>query len=269
MSKRSSTRRLSYDATERKTSRSSVCQLLQTEFPGVFGPAVTRLFCERIDEIYERFHPPGARFCAGQCLWIAVAVDDPPTRNKRIEQTRLLPVVLDLVTCDDVDDAVAGSVRAKTRPKKVVRLFHQAYAQGGLLTEADVSLLLHLPINTVSAMVLKHEREAGERIPRRGTIHDLGRSVTHKRIICYKRLVEKKTTSQVAQETFHSPKEVEYYVQSLRRVHLCHCAGMGAEDIAAATGRSLSLVREYLDLIAEFNLSNIPSDDQENDERTQ
>jgi hypothetical protein len=263
MNKRPATRRHSYDATERKTFRSSLCHLLQTEFPGVFGPAVTRLFGERIEELYQRFHPPGSRFAAGQCLWIAVAVDDPPRRHRRIEETRLVPDVLDLVTAEDVEEAVSGSVRAKTRPKKILRLFRQAHAQGGLLTEADVSLLLHLPINTVSAVVLKHEREEGQTIPRRGTIHDLGRSVTHKRIICYKRLVEKKTTSQVAQETFHSPEEVEYYVQSLRRVHLCHSSGMGEEDIAAATGRSLSLVREYLDLIREFNLTNIASDGKE------
>jgi Protein of unknown function (DUF1670) len=263
MNKRPPTRRQSYDPTERKTFRSSLCHLLQSEFPGVFGPAVTRLLSERIDELYERFHPPGSRFRAGQCLWIAVAVDDFPTRNKRIEQTRLVPVVLDLVTSDDVEDAVAGSVRAKTRPKKILRLFRQAHAQGGLLTEADVSLLLHLPINTASKVVLKQEREEGQTIPRRGTLHDMGRSVTHKRIICYKRLVEKKTTSQVAQETFHSPEDVEYYVQSLRRVHLCHSIGMCEEDIAAATGRSLSLVREYLELIRDFNLTNIPSGNQE------
>jgi hypothetical protein len=257
MNKRPGTRRQSYDATERKTFRSSLCHLLQSEFPGVFGPAITHLLSERIDELYERFHPPGSRFRTGQCLWIAVAVDDFPTRNKRIEQTRLVPVVLDLVTAADVEDAVAGSVRAHTRPKKIARLCRQAYAQGGVLTEADVSLLLHLPINTVGAAVLKQERETGETIPRRGTIHDLGRSVTHKRIICYKRLVEKKTTSQVAEETFHSPEDVEYYVQSLRRVLLCQRAGMSEEDIAAATGRSLSLVREYLELIRDFNLTTL------------
>jgi hypothetical protein len=263
MTKPSPTRRQSYDATEPKTFRSSLCHLLQSEFPGVFGPAVTRLLSERIDELYERFHPPGSGFGAGQCLWIAVAVDAFPSRNQRIEQTRLVPVVLDLVTAEDVEEAVTGSVRAKTRPKKVVRLFDQAYAQGGLLTEADVSLLLHLPINTVSAVVLKQEREAGQTVPRRGTIHDMGRSVTHKRIIGYQRLVEKKTTSQVAQETFHTPEAVEYYVQSLRRVHLCHSNGMSEEDIAAATGSSLFLVREYLELIRDFHLTKIPGGEEE------
>jgi hypothetical protein len=262
MNKRPPTRRHSYDATERKTFRNSLCHLLQTEFPGVFGPAVTRLFSESIAQLYERFHPPGSRFAAGQCLWIAVAIDDPPRHGKFIEHTRLVPVVLDLVTAEDLEDAVAGSVRAKTRPKKVLRLFRQAYAQGGLLTEADVSLLLHLPINTISAVVLKHERDTRQTIPRRGTVHDMGRSVTHKRIICYKRLVEKKTTSQVAEETFHSPQEVEYYVQNLRRVQLCQSAGMSEDDIVAATGRSLSLVREYLELIRDFNLT-LPRNDKE------
>jgi hypothetical protein len=91
-------------------------------------------------------------------------------------------------------------------------------------------------------------------LPCRGTIHDMGRSVSHKAIICYKRLVEKKPTSQVAQETFHSAEEVEYYVQTLRRVQLCKDSGMDLEDIAQATGHSQSLVREYLDLIEQFQL---------------
>ena len=96
-------------------------------------------------------------------------------------------------------------------------------------------------------------------VPRRGTIHDMGRSVTHKAIICYKRLVEQKPTSQVAQETFHSADEVEYYVQCFRRVQLCHDNGMSKEDIARATGHSLPLVQEYLDLIRRYQIPPLPN----------
>ena len=96
-------------------------------------------------------------------------------------------------------------------------------------------------------------------MPRRGTIHDMGRSVTHKAIICYKRLVEHKPTSQVAQETFHTPEDVEHYVQCLRRVQLCRDSGMSPEETAQATGHSLSLVQEYLDLIEVFRLPRLPS----------
>src|SRR6516165_2431102 len=87
-----------FDASARKSFHSALCHLLQTEFPGVFGPAITKLFAEKIDDLYACFLPPSSHFRVGQVLWAAVAVDDLPGRNKRIENTRLVPVILDLVS---------------------------------------------------------------------------------------------------------------------------------------------------------------------------
>ena len=261
MRKRSPTRSHTYDASDRKTFKSVLCHLLQTEFPGVFGPTITQLFSEKINELFERFHPSRDRLKVGQVLWAAVAADDPPARNKRIEDTRLVPVVLDLVTAGDIDEAIATGLRTETRSKKVLRLFHQAFEQGAVLSYPDVSLLMHLQTSTICRTVLAHEKETGETIPRRGTIHDMGRSISHKRIICYKRLVEQKPTSQVARETFHDPEEVEYYVQCLRRIKLCSDSGMHVDDIVRATSHSKSLVNEYLELIKEFNLPELKDED--------
>jgi len=254
MKKGANSRGLAYQASERKTFRSALCHLLQTEFPGVFGPTVTQLFANRIDQLYERFHPPRERLKVGQALWAAVAADDPPARHKRIEDTRLIPIVLDLVTAADIDDAIATGLRTETRAGKILRMFRQAFEQGAVLSYPDVSLLMHLQTSTISRTVLAHEKETGETVPRRGTIHDMGRSISHKKIICYKRLVEKKPTSQVAQETFHDVEEVEYYVQCLRRIKICSDSGMAVDEIVMATGHSKSLVQDYLDLIQEFHL---------------
>ena len=114
-------------------------------------------------------------------------------------------------------------------------------------------------MSTISDDIQKHERETDETVPRRGTVHDLGPSITHKAIICYKRLVEQKPTSQVAEETYHSCAEVEYYVQCFRRIQLCRDSGMSKEDISWATGHSLSLVQEYLDLMEQFGLPPLPN----------
>ena len=254
MSKRSPTRSAVYDPSARKTFRSALCHLLGTEFPGVFGPTVTQLFAERVEELFERFHPPRSRLKVGQVFWAAVAVDDPPARHKRIEDTKLVPIVLDLVTAQDIDEAIHTGLRMQTRQRKVIRLFEQAHQQGAVLSYPDVSLLMHVQTSTISRHVLDYERTSNHVVPRRGTVHDMGRSVSHKRLICYKRLVEKKTTSQVATETFHDPEEVEYYVQSMRRIALCHDKAMSLDDIALATGHSKSLVQEYLDLIEEFHI---------------
>lgn len=238
----------------RKSFHSALCHLLGSEFPGVFGPAIARLLADKIDELFARFHPPTSRLRAGQVLWTGVAVDDPPGRDKRIEDTRLVPVVLDLVTAQDIHQAAVPGQYRQTRRDKIVRVCRQAFAQGAVLSLADISLMLHMSLSTISKEILEYERNGGDMVPRRGTIHDMGRSVTHKAIICYKRLVEKKPTTQVASETFHSSEEVEYYVQCFRRIQLCHDNHLSKEDIALATGHSPSLVQEYLDLIAEFGL---------------
>jgi hypothetical protein len=254
-----------YDASDRKTFKSVLCHLLHTEFPGIFGPTISRLFADKIDELYERFHPPRSRFKSGQVLWTGVAIDDPPSRNKRIEDTRLVPIVLDLVAAQDIHEAQDKVLRSRTRLTKIIRLFRQAYEQGAVLGHADVSLLLNMHISRISPCVLSYERETGQLVPRRGTIHDMGRSVTHKAIICYKSLVEKKPTSQVAQETFHSPEDVEHYVQCFRRIQLCRDKGLSPEEVAQATGHSLALVQEYLDLIVEFQISPLPDPERKED----
>lgn len=254
-----------YDASDRKTFKSVLCHLLHTEFPGIFGPTISRLFADKIDELYERFHPPRSRFKSGQVLWTGVAIDDPPSRNKRIEDTRLVPIVLDLVAAQDIHEAQDKVLRSRTRLTKIIRLFRQAYEQGAVLGHADVSLLLNMHISRISTCVLSYERETGQLVPRRGTIHDMGRSVTHKAIICYKSLVEKKPTSQVAQETFHSPEDVEHYVQCFRRIQLCRDKGLSPEEVAQATGHSLALVQEYLDLIVEFQIPPLPDPERKED----
>jgi Protein of unknown function (DUF1670) len=248
-----------YTACQRKTFHSSLCHLLGKEFPGTFGPAVTRLFADKVDELYERCHPPLSRVKVGQVLWLAVAADERPGEHKRIEDTRLVPVLLDLVTPADIDDAITMGKRRETRRRKAVRLFYQAFQQGAVLSEAEVALFLHVSKATVSNDVLGHEDATLETVPRRGTIHDMGASVSHKGIICYKRLVEKKSTSEVAEETYHSPQEVEYYVQCCRRIQLCRDNGMSANQIVDATGHSPSLVQEYLRLLDEFKLPTLPN----------
>jgi hypothetical protein len=253
---------IAFVSSQRKTFHSALCHLLHTQFPGHFGPKVAHLFAQEVEQLFEEFHPERSRLSVGQVVWAAVAVDDPPARNKRIEDTRLLPIVLDLVTPGDIDQTVRPGRRLPTRRGKIVRLFQQAHKQGAVLGYPDVALLLHVSTSTVSQEVLAYERETGQSVPRRGTIHDMGPSVSHKAIICYKSFVEGKTTSQIAGETFHCPEEVEYYLQCFRRVRICKDRGMSPEETAQATGHSLPLVRQYLDLINRFHL---PSSEQSED----
>ena len=62
---------------------------------------------------------------------------------------------------------------------------------GDLLRHSSrLTVVNGIAMNTVSQVVMAEHKATGQLVPCRGTIHDMGRSVTHKAVICYKRLVE-------------------------------------------------------------------------------
>lgn len=241
-----------YGPTGRKTFRSALCHLLQSTFPGQFSGDVSELFADKVQALFDHFYPDQERLTVGQLLWNAVAVDDPPARGKTIEETHLVPVVVDLLTAEDIDYVITHNMGVGLRRRRVARILKQAYEQDGVLSYPDVALMLGVSPATISRDVRTYEKDTGDQLPRRGTIHDMGRSITHKASICYKRIVEKKPTSEVASQTNHDPEEVEYYVQCFQRVRLCMEKGMSTEEISLATSHSTSMVKEYKELIDEY-----------------
>jgi len=241
-----------YGPTGRKSFRSALCHMLITMFPGQFGEEVTELFADKLLELFMQFHPERSRTSVGQVIWSAVAVDDPPARGKTIEKTRLVPVVLDLLTKKDVDHVIKKGVTVAFRRRRIARLLNQAYKQNGVLSCPDIALMLGISNPTVSRDIRAYEKETGTQLPRRGTIHDMGRSITHKSAICRKRIVDKLPTSRVASETNHDPEEVEYYVQCFQRVRLCLDKNMTTDEISLVTGHGKTTVQEYIDLHEEF-----------------
>ena len=132
-----------------------------------------------------------------------------------------------------------------------MRLFRQSYEQKGVLTNADVSSMMRLSPATVSGYIREYEKETGRIVPRRGTIHDMGRTLTHKRIICEKHFLEGKSVEQTARETYHLPQAVVRYADDFKRVRECLKVGWSVERIAYTTGLSKSLTKEYADMISE------------------
>lgn len=185
----------------------------------------------------------------GQIMWYAVDVDERAGYGKSIEKCKLNPVILDLVNLKDVDDLINGVKKRDRNKNTIVRLFNQAYEQRSVLTNADVAGMLRLSPGTISKYVREFESETGKLVPRRGNIHDLGPTLTHKRIICIKCLQEGKTIEVTARETNHSPAAVTRYINDFKRVHTCLKDGWAVEKISYATGLSKSLTKEYINLI--------------------
>jgi len=183
---------------------------------------------------------------------MAVSADDPPAINKRMAETKMVPVVLDLSTSADIDIRLARKSRRRRLLEKCLRLCRQAYEQGTVLSNCDLAEILNVGSTHISRLLVEYERKTGEVVPRRATIHDVGTALTHKRIICHKRYVNGKPSDQIARETYHSIGAVDRYLGQYDRVRHCQLHGMSQIETAHTLGCSLFIVNEYLEIDREL-----------------
>lgn len=235
-----------------KTLKNALAHRLGKEFPRLGGPRILGLCAELVLEVIQTHLRPLEHLHHGQVLWVGYSVDDPPALRKRTADTDLVPLVLDLSTAEDVEKRIERLTKGQRLLEKGLRLCHQAYAQGALLSNCDLAELLNTEDATVAHLLSAYEKRTGQVVPRRATVHDVGSGLTHKRIILRKRYLEAKPADQVARETYHSLEAVDRYLGQYDRVRHCRLQGFSPEVIAYTLNCSLSLVQEYLDLDQEL-----------------
>jgi hypothetical protein len=223
-----------------------------TECPQLAGLRTRQVLVQSVRQMVDRFFPQTSHLRSGQFLWSAVHKDARPVGGLPITQTQLTPVILDLLPAQEIQDRVHGLTPRQARRQTVVRLFQQAYEQDGLLTNAEAALLIKISPSTVSSYVRQWEQEHQSQLPRRGTLHDMGPTLTHKRQILEKLIFEGKSVQVVCQETHHSPEAVLRYSTNFKQVLLCRRKNLANPDIAFATKLSLRLVEEYQRLIEQY-----------------
>lgn len=240
---------------QRKTFNSALSRFLAIQCPQMAGELTRNFLVSKVQELVEEFYPPNTHLRMGQVMWPAVDETETSSYGKSIENTRLKPVFLDLIHRDDIEALLNGEKAKLIRQRAVIRLFNQAKEQGGVLTSVDVATMTRLSPQTISIYVRDWEKSNKCLVPRRGTIHDMGPSITHKRQICYKIIVEGKSVEQTARETRHSPEAITRYVKDYKRIHACLKAGLSPENTAFAVNVSKKLVYEYMALIKQNNLN--------------
>lgn len=219
---------------------------LARDFPQLGGPRMRAAAAARILEVVFEHLRDGETVRHGQVLWTAVATAQRTYFRQRVEEMQLVSLALDLVTGEDIE-AILGREPAKSRLlRRCLRLCRQAHEQGGLLSNSDLAVLLGADDRTIAAVLTAYEREHDCLIPRRATLQDVGTGLTHKRLICWKRYGEGKTSEQVARETYHSIEAVDRYLGQFDRVRHCLRQGLEEQQIAYLLCCSRSLVAEYV-----------------------
>jgi hypothetical protein len=245
-----------YGPQEAKTFHHTLCEFILREFPRLGGAWVIEHFVAKMMSLMDEYYLLRDRLQPGQTVWIGVDVDEKPAYRKSMSQTRQTPVILTLTNQEDIAELKKGASHQQILRKALARVTREAYQQGAVLSLTDLGLLFARSSQAIAKQIQDYEHETGQQLPRRGTVHDLGRTLSHKRTICYKAFVEGKTTPTIARETYHTPKAVDRYLLDFARVYLAvHKRKLSPEETAFTIGRPVSLVKQYVTLIQEFGLS--------------
>jgi len=184
----------------------------------------------------------------GDLVWMAVPVDEYPKRGKSIAQTKMIPVVLSFVTESDIDHLAHGFHTRYLRKKRIKRWVDQAFDQGALLTQLDLSMLLGICDANISKYVNEIQTE-GNMLPTRGNIHDLSGAITHKREIITLYL-EGYLTPEIASKTNHSKEAVDRYIKDYHKVETLWNYGITTlEEISHLSHLSRRVAQQYIDLL--------------------
>lgn len=217
------------------------------ECPRFFGPTLREKLTDELINLFDAVAPETSRITHGQVLWNAL---DKNTRGDS-PYRRYVPVVLTLISEEDVHELTNGVRETLIARKAVARMIREAYEQGGILSSRDLGLIMLRKPSTTSLWRRDYEAENNCTLPHTGALHDMGSCVTHKETIVRKVIIEKKDPAVVARETKHCQAAVDRYLKDYHRVKTLHELDQDIDFIHLATEIAKHVIKQYIALIEE------------------
>ena len=237
-----------YQSAHDRFLKPAIVNFFEREFSGHFGPIVRENIAEELVNLFDSLCPETSRLKPGQMLWNALdrhtRADSPKRRYK--------PVILTVVDKSDIEMFEKEKSIPEIRKQVVARMMKEAFRQGGILSTRDLSLILTTACSFLSQVRAKYEEENQTVLPHTGTIHDMGSTVTHKKQIIYKHVVQKKDPKNVARETNHSQPAVDRYIKDFYRVKTLVEDGKDIDYINLATNISKHVIIQYQQILDQY-----------------
>ena len=253
-----------YATVGRRDFRAALEYLLETEFKLVGSHRVIRLIAEAVVELQRQFYPEWEQLEPGTILWATTRAGEQAkvSWGKRAESYGIQMVRLPLVTQLEIETRMMpgpGRDPHDNRRKEfrrdiatLVRLVKSAAAQGGLLSGAELSVLMNRSLMKVHDYIRTYEQETGDPLPMKGYVLDMGSSPTHKGIICRK-FEEGMSPPDIARATGHTLAAVDNYLGTYDRIKVLLKKAFDAPTICQVTGRAARTVAEYLVIVERFH----------------
>ncbi|MHB0937393.1 MAG: DUF1670 domain-containing protein [Armatimonadota bacterium] len=199
----------------------------------------------KVHAVYDPVWEGGTRLNPGQVQLMVVDASVALHIPLAQAQQRLVILTLD-VGAADLAIRRQGGVTALRR-HRLARITEEAFQQGGLLTLEGIADLFNCAVRTLVSD-LAALRAAGQVLPLRSTVKDMGRAITHRRLIITEWLAGREYSA-IAAHTHHSLAAVANYIEKYKRC-VALLREFDLETTAFLAQVSLPLARAFQDIAA-------------------
>lgn len=254
MRQRSTNRQETFSPLRDKT----LANILRQQFVDEFGydnkVVFAEVMIECILETIEAFVKPASLLRPGQLLWMAVAHDGHKHAMQSMKEVPQAPVILDLITDEELEDLAAGKDFRLVRRHRYARLLKQALEQGGVLAQSDLAAISLQAQRTVGDDIARVHQEQEHLLPYRGSVQDIGATLTHKVEVA--RLLEAGYLEpEICRKLSptHDLSAVERYAQTYKNVLKLLERGFAPYEISSILCIGLRVVDAYIDIVNEHH----------------
>ena len=251
-----------FESIAKRDFKTALIRLLEQEYKVLGSRRIILMLADDLEQLHQEYFPERNRLQFGDLVWQTTKDDGQrQSYGKKTEDYAVQTVILPLVRKDDIEQRIfyrRGERNEKwqrTEDRKIAqleRLVKSAKSQGGLLSGAEVALLLNLSLTTLGKYLRRYYERHREVLPMKGYVLDQGSNPTHKGIIIemYEQAV---SPADIVLKTGHTQEAVDRYIKGYDQVLALSRKKHDAVSISQITGRSINVVRQYLRLVKDFH----------------
>ncbi|MCK4694291.1 MAG: DUF1670 domain-containing protein [Candidatus Cloacimonetes bacterium] len=251
-----------YESINKRNFRSALINLLESEYKILGSRKILSMLSEDIEQLHSEFYLSQHEVGMGEIVFRTTKDDGQrPNYGKKTEDYNSVTVILPLITEDSVENRIYYRNGHKNSNYKhcekreiqtMIRLLESAKEQGGLLSGAELSVLLNRSLNTIQRYLKIYVNETGKIPPLKGYVMDMGSLPTHKAIIIS--LYEQgMSPADIVLKTSHSQDAVDRYIRQYEQIRKLIKKGLTETEIKDITRRSIKVVREYITLYKDLH----------------
>jgi Protein of unknown function (DUF1670) len=251
-----------YESINKRNFHQAIINLLENEYKILGSRKVLEMLADDIENLHREYYPSRNQVGFGEIIFTTTKDDGQrQSYGKKTEDYGSATLALPLITKEDVDRRIyfkKGDRNSNYRHREardietMVRLLKSAKSQGGLLSGAELSVLMNRSLSTIRKYLDAYREKTGEILPLKGYVLDQGSLPTHKGIIIslYEQGI---SPADIVLKTNHSQDAVDRYIKHYEQIKKLIRKGMDEIAIKEITGRSMKVVKEYVKLYHDLN----------------